>query len=89
MRNKVTSTLIASLLHPDATVRTASASLAFNIAAVLQKERVDTMKSGRSMQVDSETDLGDWEIEVITAVVEALDREKENEEVGMFFHYFT
>lgn len=64
-------------------MRTASASLAFNIAAVLQKERVDAMKSGRRMQVDSETDLGDWEIEVITAVVEALDREKENEEVGM------
>ncbi len=75
--------LIASLLHPDATVRTASASLAFNIAAVLQKERVDAVKSGRGTQVDSEMDLGDWELEVITAVIEALDREKENEEVGM------
>ena len=80
----MTEMLIASLLHPDATVRTASASLAFNIAAVLQKERVDAVKSGRGTQVDSEMDLGDWEIEVITAVIEALDREKDNEEVGMY-----
>ena len=80
----MTATLIASLLHPDATVRTASASLAFNIAAVLQKERVDAVKSGRGTQVDSEMDLGDWELEVITAVIEALDREKDNEEVGMY-----
>ena len=83
-RDQVTAVLIASLLHPDAAVRTGSASLAFNMAAVLQKERVDAVKSGRGIRADSEDDLADWQVEVMTAVVEALDREKENEEVGVF-----
>lgn len=82
IRDQVTTVLIASLLHPDAAVRTASASLAFNAAAVLQKERVDAVKSGRGIQSESEDDLADWQVEVMTAVVEALNREKENEEVG-------
>ncbi len=79
MRNEITAALISSLLHPDGTVRTASASLAFNIAAVVQKDRVNAIKSGQDIQLASDAD---WEIEVITAIVEALNREKENEEVG-------
>lgn len=79
MRNGITAALISSLLHLDGTVRTASASLAFNIAAVVQKDRVEAVKSGQDIQLASDAD---WEIEVITAIVEALNREKENEEVG-------
>ena len=63
-------------------MRTASASLAFNTAAVLQKGRVDAVKSGRGIQLELEEDLADWQVEIITAVVEALNRETENEEVG-------
>lgn len=79
IRDGITAALINSLLHQDGVVRTASASLAFNIAAVLQKDRIDAVKSGQDIQFASDAD---WEIEIITAVVEALNREKENEEVG-------
>ena len=81
-RENVTAVLVPSLLHADALVRTASASLAFDIAAVLQRERVDCVRTGKGIQPDSEGDLGDWQVEVVTAILEALDREKENEEVG-------
>lgn len=84
IRDQITAVLIASLLHSDATVRTASASLAFNTAAVLQRDRVIAVKSshGGGILAESEEDVAEWEIEVITAVVEALHRENENEEVG-------
>ncbi|KIM42944.1 hypothetical protein M413DRAFT_443767 [Hebeloma cylindrosporum] len=80
-RETVTAVLVPSLLHTDAVVRTASASLAFDIAAVLQRERVECVRTGKGIQPDSEGDLGDWQVEVVTAIMEALDREKENEEV--------
>ncbi|KAF9525052.1 PPPDE putative peptidase domain-containing protein [Crepidotus variabilis] len=80
LRDQLTVLLIPSLLHNDAMVRTASASLAFNVAAVLQKDRVDGVRSG-GIQLDNEEDLADWEVEVVTAVIEAVDREKESEEV--------
>ena len=81
-RENITAVLVPSLLHADAVVRTASASLAFDIAAVLQRERVECVRTGKGIQPDSEGDLGDWQVEVVTAILEALDREKENEEVG-------
>ncbi|KAJ3516963.1 hypothetical protein NLJ89_g788 [Agrocybe chaxingu] len=81
LRNAITSVLVPSLLHSDALVRTASASLAFNVAAVLQKDRVEAVRSGRGIQADSEDELGDWQVEMVSAVIEALHREKENEEV--------
>jgi len=81
IRDRITAVLVASLLHTDSTVRTASASLAFNIAAVLQKDRVEAVRTGRGIQPDSEFDFGDWEVKVVSAVIEALDREKENEDV--------
>jgi len=81
-RNQISVVLIPSLLHSDALVRTASASLAFNIAAVLQKDRVESVRLGRGIPVDSEDYLADWEVETVSALLEALDREKENEEVG-------
>jgi hypothetical protein len=80
-RSSVTSILVPSLLHSDATVRTAAASLAFNAAAVLQKSRIDKVKSGGGNQfIDHEDE--DWEVEMVSASIEAVDREKENEEFG-------
>lgn len=38
---------------------------------------------GRGIQAESEDYLADWEVEMVSALLEAVDREKENEEVGM------
>lgn len=75
--------LVTTLLHDDAAVRTAAASLAFNVAAYLQKGRVDKVKNGGGEVQGIEED-GDWEVEMVSAVVEALNREKSSEEVGKF-----
>jgi hypothetical protein len=80
-RKDVTMLLVATLLHEDAAVRTAAASLAFNVAAYLQKGRVDMVKAGNSGAEGVEED-GDWEVEMVSAVIEAIDREKGSEEVG-------
>lgn len=76
---EVTSLLVSTLLHEDVAVRTAAASLAFNVAAYLQKGRIDGVKGGVS---GADSADGDWEVELISAVVEAIDREKSGEEIG-------
>ncbi|KAF9005982.1 thioredoxin family protein [Cyathus striatus] len=80
-RTKFTSVLIPCLLHEDVAVRTAASSLAFNAAAVLQKDRIEAVKTGRGIQSENELVEEDWEIEMVSALVEALSREKDNEEV--------
>ena len=85
IREKITGeVLIPSLLHSDGLVRTAAASLAFDISAVLQKSRVESVKKGQGIKpyAAAEDGFADWEVEVVSAVIEALEREKENEEVG-------
>ncbi|KAF7985602.1 hypothetical protein HWV62_3907 [Athelia sp. TMB] len=77
-RVPVTDLLVTSLLHEDAAVRTAAASLAFNIAAYFQKRRMDKLRG----QDDGGEEAGDWEVEIVTAVIEAIDREKSSEEVA-------
>lgn len=78
MRAELTDVLVPSLLHVDGAVRMAAASLAFNVAAYFQKGRVDRLKGNViSVQEDEE-----WEVEIVSAVVEALDRETKSEEVG-------
>ena len=87
MREKITAeVLVPSLLHSDGLVRTAAASLAFDVSTVLQKSRVDAVKSGRGIKSyrTAEEGFADWEVEMVSAVIEALDREKENEEVGKY-----
>ena len=87
MRDKITAeVLVPSLLHSDGLVRTAAASLAFDVSTVLQKSRVEAVKSGRGIKPyrAAEDGFADWEVEMVSAVVEALDREKENEEVGKY-----
>ena len=91
MREKITAdVLVPSLLHSDGLVRTAAASLAFDVSTVLQKSRVEAVKSGRGIRAygDAEGGFADWEVEMVSAVIEALDREKENEEVGEFLNFF-
>lgn len=85
-RGETTKMLVSSLLHDDAAVRTAAASLAFNVSAFLQKSRVDKVRgtnpgSGFVGSIDAEDD-GEWEVELVSAVLEALSNETQSEEVG-------
>jgi hypothetical protein len=91
MRTEVTRVLVPSLLHADATVRTAGASLAFDIAAVVQKRRVEAVRTGRGIREEDEAeeDRDEWDVEMISALLEAVDRERENEEVGKALSYST
>jgi hypothetical protein len=80
-RTQVLEVLVPSLLHDDAQVRTAAASAVFNVAAALQRRRVDRVKAGRSDAVRDELD-GEWEVELASAIVEAIQREVNSEDVG-------
>ncbi|KAH8114642.1 DUF862-domain-containing protein [Phellopilus nigrolimitatus] len=80
-RQTLTLLLVPSLLHEDAGVRTAAASLAFNVAAHYQKPRVDALKNGRGGDRPNEEGEGDWEVEVVSAIVEALRMETASEDV--------
>jgi len=82
-KQKLTALIIQTLLHDDAVVKNASASLIFNYSAALQKSRVDfaigTTMRGTSIPIDEDED---WEVEMVSAIIEALRRAKENEEFG-------
>jgi hypothetical protein len=80
-RTRVMELLVPSLLHADAQVRTAAASAAFNVAAALQRRRVERVRAGRNDAVRDEFD-GEWEVELLSAVVEAIQREGASEDVG-------
>ncbi|KAF8626145.1 hypothetical protein AX15_005039 [Amanita polypyramis BW_CC] len=78
-KQRMTMLIIQTLLHDDAMIRNASASLIFNLSAALQRNRVESIveeTSKISIQVEESED---WEVEVVSAIVEALRREKENE----------
>ncbi|KAJ7147552.1 PPPDE putative peptidase domain-containing protein [Mycena crocata] len=77
-------TLVPALLHSDAAVRTAAASLAFNAAASVQRARVAAGAGlggvGASGSVPDDADAAaaadeDWQVELVSALVEALERE--------------
>ncbi|EIN12585.1 thioredoxin family protein [Punctularia strigosozonata HHB-11173 SS5] len=78
-RKRTTALLVPALLHEDAAVRTAAASLAFNVSAWLQKGRVERVR-GRTGATEDEEDP-EWEVEMVSAVVEALSREDKSEDV--------
>jgi len=73
LRGILTGVVVESLVSEDGSVRTAASSVAFNMAAWLQNGRAKGMEGGRNEE---------WEVELISAVVEALGREKSNEQVG-------
>jgi len=79
-RTTVTSLLVTSLLHADATVRTAAASLAFNVAAYLQKERIAAVKA-RYGPFPAGDEEGEWEVELVSAVLEAIGNEVKSEDI--------
>ncbi|KAJ7254321.1 PPPDE putative peptidase domain-containing protein [Mycena haematopus] len=80
-------TLVPALLHADATVRTAAASLAFNAAAGVQRARVATGAGLGGVNVNASNDKAndadaaicadeEWQVELVSALVEALEREE-------------
>jgi hypothetical protein len=79
-RSSVTALMVAALLHDDATVRLAAASLAFNMAAHLQNLRVEKVRG--NVEGDDVSENEDWDIEMTSVLLEALEREKANEEIG-------
>ena len=83
-RAALTGVLVQALLHPDRLVRVAAASLGFNVGAWVQKGRLarargeDAVINGLR---ESEED-GEWEVELVSAVAEALGNEEESEDAG-------
>lgn len=82
LREKLTDLAISQLLEEDNLVRTTAASLVFNIASSTQGQRADTGGNTSVPQTPTEVDV-EWEIEVVSAVVEGIKRE-ENEEIREF-----
>jgi desumoylating isopeptidase 1 len=84
-RQKLTAFIIQTLLHDDVMVKNASASLIFNYSAALQRNRVEstigTTMQSKSIQIDEDED---WEVEIVSAIIEALKREEESEDFGGF-----
>ena len=69
---------MTALLSDAPNARVAAASLAFNIAAFLQTPLMVCLERGQTGQmggVVDEVDDGDWVVELVSAVVEAVGRE--------------
>ncbi|KAG8902083.1 hypothetical protein FRC00_002002 [Tulasnella sp. 408] len=83
-RSLLTSILVPALLHDDVSTRTAAASLAFDVAAYVQKPLMEQARNGSTMGanqiIDGQSD-GEWEVEMISALVEAVGKENASEEV--------
>jgi len=82
LREKLTDLAISQLLEEDSLVRTTAASLVFNIASSIQAQRADTGKNDFVPQTHAGVDV-EWEIEVVSAVIEGIRRE-ESEEIREF-----
>jgi len=76
-REGVTKLLVDALLHDDATVKIAAASLGFNIAAYLQKQRIDKVKARDDSPSAEENE--EWETEIVVAILNAVERETSSE----------
>lgn len=83
-RPGATTLLVSALLHQDAAVRTAAASLAFNISAIVQKTRVNQMRTMNG-SVEGLGEDGEWEVEVVSAILESIGNETQNEEISKSF----
>ncbi|KAI0260205.1 PPPDE putative peptidase domain-containing protein [Gloeopeniophorella convolvens] len=74
--------LVQTLLVPDRLVRLAAASLAFNFSVWVQKGRIARARGDAAADTDgireNEED-GEWEVELVSAVAEALAKEEESE----------
>jgi len=77
--------VVVQTLLQDRLLRLAAASLAFNVGAWVQRGRVSRTKRGREEAVNAiraEEADGELEVELVSAVVEALAGEEESEDAG-------
>lgn len=79
LREKLTDFATSQLLEKDDQIRATAASMVFNIASYTQVQRVEAGKHDFVPRVPENFD-GEWEIEVVSAVIEGIRRE-ENEEI--------
>ncbi|KDQ25439.1 hypothetical protein PLEOSDRAFT_1057725 [Pleurotus ostreatus PC15] len=80
LKDAWTPLLVGALLHADAGVRTAAASLAFNAGAYGLNRRLNPPSTNSNSSAEEDGD-GEWEVEMASALVEAIDREAANEDV--------
>jgi thiol-disulfide isomerase/thioredoxin len=76
----VLSVTVDSLLHPDQSVRSAAAGVAVNLAGWRHRS---SKEQGKGADEGIEHD---WEVELVSAAIEAIDREAD-EDVGKSFLY--
>jgi desumoylating isopeptidase 1 len=82
-RAVLTSVLVQTLLHEDRLVRMEAASLAFNVGTWVRKSRVATIKGKEVADgIRADEEDGECEVELVSAVAEALAGEEESENVG-------
>lgn len=74
-RGILTQLLVTSLLAHDTQVRQTAASLAFNCSTRVMAERLQNEDSGGD---DAQED-DDWQVEVVSAVVDALSKETDQD----------
>ena len=85
LRPLLTQIVVPSLLHSDPAVRSAAAGLTFNMVSHQQSALVDFYRNGNAGDPVPDTEGeggGDWETEVVTAILESLNKETQSEEVG-------
>ncbi|CAE6418009.1 unnamed protein product [Rhizoctonia solani] len=70
-RSSFTQVAISGLLHEDTGVRTAAATLVFNLGTHLQRSR------GQNSTRPDAVEDGEWEVEVVTAILEGISRESD------------
>ncbi|KAF8221391.1 DUF862-domain-containing protein [Tricholoma matsutake] len=72
--------LVPSLLNEDPAVRTAAASLAFNVAGWMQRGRAGRIGRAKEGMLENEEDE-EWEVEMVSVIIEAIGREGNSEDV--------
>lgn len=83
LREKLTDFVTSQLLEKDDQIRATAASMVFNIASYTQVQRVEAGKNDFVPRAPADFDA-EWEMEVVSAVIEGVRRE-ENEEICRFF----
>jgi len=76
----VLSLTTTALLHADAGVRTAAASVAFNVATARYGNRKEGMQARKGGTTGDESGA-DLEVELVSALIETIGREVDSEEV--------
>ncbi|KAI8097287.1 PPPDE putative peptidase domain-containing protein [Halteromyces radiatus] len=81
-RSSLTQLLVSTLLAQDAQVRQAAASLAFNCSTVVMAERLRKEENSDSFTGSAgmaEQEDDDWQVEIMSAVMDALTKETDQE----------